>query len=375
MTILWLLCCLLWLSFAKGFAPARTLGRSGGLHRRVLATLPSHLLVSVAEGSVNAWSVSGSSLNSEDLASSLFAASLFPYIAFLYFLSRPQSKTPSGGEFGFRFLLVFVFATIPAGIYAKVQYNDILANVDWLHGSAESMLTITNLLIILGWRATRPKAQEPLSSSQSTNLFDGALPILVLLAVATTSSQSFLHPEPANALSLPTWAVHSSSLLEWLLAMKLIWEHAETSGNPRWKGLPWAMIPSHTSGICACTYHFFYNSPAVNWIVALQALLTVVGNSCLALAAYRVSSYDGPVQPAANPKPLEDSDAAFLADMTLRTLAVAAAVKYGELALDLPFEKDPSLAAAAIIVAGTAVNVAKWQSRSREQASSEPLPL
>jgi hypothetical protein len=30
---------------------------------------------------------------------------------------------------------------------AKVHYHTILANVDWLHGLAESNLTITNLLI------------------------------------------------------------------------------------------------------------------------------------------------------------------------------------------------------------------------------------
>lgn len=30
---------------------------------------------------------------------------------------------------------------------AKLQYNSILANVDWLHGSAESFLTMTNLFI------------------------------------------------------------------------------------------------------------------------------------------------------------------------------------------------------------------------------------
>ena len=47
----------------------------------------------------------------------------------------------------FYFLLVFVFGTIPAGLYAKQHYNSILANVDYLHGSAESLLTITNLLI------------------------------------------------------------------------------------------------------------------------------------------------------------------------------------------------------------------------------------
>ena len=30
---------------------------------------------------------------------------------------------------------------------AKIKYGTILANVDWLHGSAESFLTITNLFI------------------------------------------------------------------------------------------------------------------------------------------------------------------------------------------------------------------------------------
>ena len=104
-----------------------------------------------------------------------------------------------------------------------------------------------------------------------------------------------MHPEPANALSLPTWMVHISSLIEWLAAMGLIWRcersfpvakkrqvrptqpaepggfrYAETSGNPRWKGLTIAMIPFHSSGLCACTYHVFYNAPPVASLVLLQ---------------------------------------------------------------------------------------------------------
>ena len=55
--------------------------------------------------------------------------------------------------FGFYFLLVFVFVSIPAGICSKLYYHDILANVDWLHGGAESLLTLTNLFIVLGLRA------------------------------------------------------------------------------------------------------------------------------------------------------------------------------------------------------------------------------
>lgn len=38
------------------------------------------------------------------------------------------------------------------GDSAKTQYNEILANVDYLHGIAESFLTITNLLIVAAFR-------------------------------------------------------------------------------------------------------------------------------------------------------------------------------------------------------------------------------
>lgn len=55
--------------------------------------------------------------SSADLGASLFGASLLPYLLFLFFLSRPETRTPDGGTFGFAFLLVFVLATIPAGIY------------------------------------------------------------------------------------------------------------------------------------------------------------------------------------------------------------------------------------------------------------------
>jgi hypothetical protein len=53
---------------------------------------------------------------------------------------------------GFYMTLVFVGVTIPAGIYAKVAYGESLANVDWLHGGAEVFLTLSNILIVLGFR-------------------------------------------------------------------------------------------------------------------------------------------------------------------------------------------------------------------------------
>ena len=82
---------------------------------------------------------------------SLFAVSLFPYLGFLWFLTR-SGKTPRLALIGFYVLLVFVAITIPTGIYAKTHYGTELANVDWLHGSAEMFLTLSNVLVVLGFR-------------------------------------------------------------------------------------------------------------------------------------------------------------------------------------------------------------------------------
>ncbi|KAG2617402.1 uncharacterized protein LOC120664580 isoform X2 [Panicum virgatum] len=92
-------------------------------------------------------------MDSQSLASQLFAVSLFPYLGFLYFMTR--SKTAPGLTlFGFYFLLAFVGAT------TKVHYGTSLSNVDWLHGSAESLLTLTNLFIVLGLRGALRKLEE-----------------------------------------------------------------------------------------------------------------------------------------------------------------------------------------------------------------------
>lgn len=82
---------------------------------------------------------------------SLFVLSLFPYLGFLWFITR-SGQMPRLALIGFYMTLVFVGVTIPAGIYAKVVYNEALANIDWLHGSAEVFLTLSNILVVLGFR-------------------------------------------------------------------------------------------------------------------------------------------------------------------------------------------------------------------------------
>lgn len=81
----------------------------------------------------------------------LFVLSLFPYLGFLWFISRIQ-QVPRLAVYGFYCTLLFVAVTIVAGIYAQLHYGRSLADVDWLHGSAESFLTLSNILVVLGFR-------------------------------------------------------------------------------------------------------------------------------------------------------------------------------------------------------------------------------
>ncbi|XVF53046.1 hypothetical protein PTKIN_Ptkin05aG0068000 [Pterospermum kingtungense] len=101
-------------------------------------------------------------IDSESIASQLFAVSLFPYIGFLYFITKSKSA-PKLTLFGFYFLLAFVGAT------TKVKYGTSLSNVDWLHGGAESLLTLTNLFIVLGLRQA---LRNPNDAKESTSNSD-----------------------------------------------------------------------------------------------------------------------------------------------------------------------------------------------------------
>lgn len=55
----------------------------------------------------------------------------------------------------------------PAGIAAKTKFGDILANVDVLHGSSESLLTLSNFLLAFGFAAA-------VAGSRDLSVFGGA---------------------------------------------------------------------------------------------------------------------------------------------------------------------------------------------------------
>ena len=105
--------------------------------------------------------------------------------------------------------------------------------------------------------------------------------------------------------------------------------------------------------MCACTYHFFYNAPALSDLVTLQAGLTLFGNCTLAAAAVRVATEYASEPPASvRPQSAVGHDSSFLVKGVFASFAGGAALKYSSLLYDAPFA--PSMEAAlAIVTAGT----------------------
>ena len=209
-----------------------------------------------------------------------------------------------------------------------------------------------------------------------------------LPADMTASLPWVTHSEPINALSIPTWAIHFSSVIEYLIAMNLVWKYAEVTGNEKWKGLTWGMLPLHASGICACTYHFFYNPSMLQFLVSMQAGFTLLGNLTCAIAAFRIARSNGWNLDEVNPFPSSsteprglvadgiaatpltlveptESNQILAAKVVVATLALSYFVKYGELALDLPFE--PNAAVALLMVLGIPA-ITAYQFYNRGQA-------
>lgn len=360
----------------------------------------------------------------------LFQASLPAYLLFLYFLGYRGNNTPPLVQFGFAFLLLFVIATIPSGIISKSVYGVILADSDWIHGTAESLLTCTNIMLVLGFRGALT-GDVALADSSAARAVAGMWLLAVVVTLASgipvfgweahtlflggfgaLPAETLPAVEPVNALSIPNWMVHFSTVFEWLIAMSLAWRYSEATGNSKWKGLTWGMLPSHCSSIAALTFHLFYNQ--VPWILTAQAGFTFLGNATLAVAALRIAVSNGWTISELNPmrafagvaggetSESDSSSAGFdaaklttspaavgeltpgpllVAEVVLLTVVAAYATKYGELALApglFQSSGDSASALAALIcvapplvVAGTIIA----QSVDLRQGSFPPVAL
>jgi hypothetical protein len=91
-----------------------------------------------------------------------------------------------------------------------------------------------------------------------------------------------------HALSLPTWWIHITSVLEWVVAMVAVQRLAGARCEGAWRWLALAMLPALVSAMCAVTWHLFDNPQALRGLVVVQAALTTAGNGALALAAWHI---------------------------------------------------------------------------------------
>ena len=272
-----------------------------------------------------------------------------------------------------------------------------MADADWLHGGAEALLTVTNVLLLLGFRGAL-KGDAEASDAEWARLGAAAAAVAATILIATgvpvfhfEAHDAFLGGlgatgwgssiEPVNALSVPTWAVHFSSVCEFVLAMRLATVYAARTGDERWNGVAWGMLPSHASGVCACTYHLFYNQAALAWLVTAQAGLTLLGNTTLFIAALRLALGNGWTFQEALPSfaggPAKDDDAPsyalnaaaidvaddltpgplLIGEIVLFTIFAAYLTKYGSL-LALPVLTSPNSILAGLVVAAPPAAVA-----------------
>jgi len=80
----------------------------------------------------------------------LFAVSIIPYVIFLFYLYKIKSFN-NFVKTGFSLTVLFVLITILISIFTLNYYDKTLVEVDFLHGLAESFLTLSDFVILYGF--------------------------------------------------------------------------------------------------------------------------------------------------------------------------------------------------------------------------------
>jgi len=81
---------------------------------------------------------------------SLFAVSIVPYAIFLFYLYKINTVNKFV-KTGFSLTVLFVIITILVSIFTLNYYGKTLVEVDFFHGFAESFLTLSDFVILLGF--------------------------------------------------------------------------------------------------------------------------------------------------------------------------------------------------------------------------------
>ena len=80
----------------------------------------------------------------------IFVISIIPYSIFLYYIYKNPNINKTI-KIGFSFTLLFVLITIILSLISLTIYDKTLVEIDYLHGLAESFLTLTDLIILVGF--------------------------------------------------------------------------------------------------------------------------------------------------------------------------------------------------------------------------------
>ena len=80
----------------------------------------------------------------------LFGVSIIPYAIFLFYLYKIKSVN-NIIKIGFSLTVLFVLITILISIFTLNYYDKTLVEVDFLHGLAESFLTLSDFVILFGF--------------------------------------------------------------------------------------------------------------------------------------------------------------------------------------------------------------------------------
>ena len=92
-----------------------------------------------------------------------------------------------------------------------------------------------------------------------------------------------------HELSLGTWVIHISSVLEWIAAIFVFFQISKIKKYESFFWVSLAMIPNLISAMCAITWHIYDNPLELYGLVTLQGIFTLIGNSTLALASFHIS--------------------------------------------------------------------------------------
>ena len=87
-----------------------------------------------------------------------------------------------------------------------------------------------------------------------------------------------------HELSLGTWIIHISSVLEWIVAIFIVNKISNYNDFKKYHWFGLAMIPNLIGAMCAITWHIYDNPLKLYGLVTLQGILTIIGNTTLAIA-------------------------------------------------------------------------------------------